>query len=92
MDALNVDVLWFLAHVKVLDPTVGEFQGVPQVRWAALPGLMQLSRWNPQRFGKETVELFGECHHSAVTFSAHAFDDGFDSGCGFFLRLSGGAC
>tara|TARA_B100001121_G_scaffold277394_1_gene267301 strand:- start:229 stop:507 length:279 start_codon:yes stop_codon:yes gene_type:complete len=89
MHALNIEVLGFLTLVKILDPTVGKLKGIPQIRWAVLPGLLHLSRRHPQRVRKETVELLGERHQSAVTFSAHALDDGFDRGCGLPLCLPG---
>jgi hypothetical protein len=91
MNALHIQVLWFLALVKILDSAMGELQCIPEIGWAVLPGFSQCCRWNAQRIREETVELFGECHQGTVTFSSHPFNDGFDCGGCLPLGLACGA-
>tara|TARA_B100000927_G_scaffold226150_1_gene185847 strand:- start:87 stop:365 length:279 start_codon:yes stop_codon:yes gene_type:complete len=91
MNALHIKILRLLTLVKILDPTMGEFQGVSQICRAALPGLLQLNRWNAQWLRTETVELFSQRNQGTVTFMADAFDDGFDRCSRLPLGLTSGA-
>jgi hypothetical protein len=91
MHPLDVEVLWLLSLMEILNAPVGEFEGIAQVAVGVSPGLFEAFGSDLKRFRTEVIELLGQFNQGLISFQANTGQDGVDCGLRLLLGIPCGA-